>query len=216
MQKILSSQKSNSNEQYAIVKNGKKGKKYSVEKISIKDTKKKLIYNTISDSATIDQLNKAKTNFNRVHQITTYKKLIQNLLDQLMKSPSAKKKGRREYEIMPSLLILKEKIDFLSQDKPIKYDEDELQKTKMYLFIIDSFYLDPNLIYEENELNEKDFVDDTDFVTKPTSLTEKKKIIYRFFENYSKAKIFLNQLCKRIDFIFEKEKEWEKESEKCK
>lgn len=194
-----------SNDRYIIVNNKNK---ISIEKVSKSD--KPLLYNSISDSDTLNKLTTAKKNYLKQNQVVTYKKMIKDLLDELMKPKATKKKppikkGTRIYDIMPTLLILKQKIDFLcSNDLKTANKLENTNKNyrlKSYLFLVREFGLNEKTIFNE-KINENTFENDLE-VNENNIIVDKKKIIYKYFEDYSKSKTFLHFLVNRINDIYE-------------
>ena len=188
------------NNRYVIVNNNNK---ISIEKVS--KNNKALLYNSISDSDTLNKLTMAKKNYLKQNQVVTYKKMIKDLLDELIKPPkqnSLNKKGTRIYDIMPTLLILKQKIEFLCSNdlKPNKIENTKKNyKLKSYLFLVREFGLNAQTIFDE-KINENNFENDFD---DDIIIVDKKKFIYKYFEDYPKSKTFLHFLVNRINDIYE-------------
>lgn len=190
------------NDRYVIVNNNNK---ISIEKVS--KNNKALLYNSISDSDTLNKLTMAKKNYLKQNQVVTYKKMIKDLLDELIKpippkQNSPNKKGTRIYDIMPTLLILKQKIEFLCSNdlKPNKIENTKKNyKLKSYLFLVREFGLNAQTIFNE-KINENNFENDFD---DNNIIVDKKKFIYKYFEDYPKSKTFLHFLVNRINDIYE-------------
>ena len=190
------------NDRYVIVNNNNK---ISIEKVS--KNNKALLYNSISDSDTLNKLTMAKKNYLKQNQVVTYKKMIKDLLDELIKpippkQNSPNKKGTRIYDIMPTLLILKQKIEFLCSNelKPNKIENTKKNyKLKSYLFLVREFGLNAQTIFNE-KINENNFENDFD---DNKNKVKKKKFIYKYFEDYPKSKTFLHFLVNRINDIYE-------------
>ena len=149
----------------------------------------------------------AKKNYLKQNQVVTYKKMIKDLLDELIKpippkQNSPNKKGTRIYDIMPTLLILKQKIEFLCSNelKPNKIENTKKNyKLKSYLFLVREFGLNAQTIFNE-KINENNFENDFD---DNNIIVDKKKFIYKYFEDYPKSKTFLHFLVNRINDIYE-------------
>ena len=98
---------------------------------------------------------------------------------------------------MPTLINLKEKIDFLvSNEKKIPPKKVMFPKLKSYLFLLKQLRLPPQTIYGE-KIIEDSFENDID------EIIDSKKFVYDYFDDYPKAKLFLHYLVIRIDYLYE-------------
>ena len=154
-----------------------------------------VLFHNISDSDTLNRLKNAKANYMKNNQVKTYKKIIRSLVDELIKPKSPSK--TRMFDIMPTLINLKQKIDFLvSNEQKIPPKKVLFPKLKSYLFLLKQLRLTPHIIYGE-KIIESSFENDID------DIKDSKQYIYNFFDDYPKAKLFLHYLVIRIDYLYE-------------
>ena len=179
-------------DRYVLVSGSKN--KIKIEKVNPNKPSTVLFHN-ISDSDTLNRLKNAKANYMKNNQVKTYKKIIRSLVDELLKPKSNTK--TRMFEIMPTLINLKEKIDFLvSNEKKIPPKKCVFPKLKSYLFLLKQLKLTPQTIYGE-KIIENTFENDID------DIIDSKKFVYDYFDDYPKAKLFLHYLVIRIDYLYE-------------
>ena len=211
------------NDKYILVK--KNNNQISVEKKQkFKDNNiKKVLYDSISDNMTLDRLDKAKYKLNQENNNNIIKNQIYEILNKLVidnntnqkkKNIKEKQKLNRAIEILPQLLLIKEKINTLlmnnenlNDNDNINLDENIVKKSVSSIYFLESIGLDPKILFKDKEKIENiKFIIDVSENIQLNGVYNKKKYLKKYFQNINKANIFLEILIDNINKILLNEK----------
>ena len=206
------------NDKYILVK--KNNNKISVEKKQkFKDNNvKKVLYDCISDNMMLDRLDKAKYKLNQENNNNIIKNQIYDILDKLVIDNNTNKKNKkpkewqkliRAVEILPQLLLIKEKLNTLlmnnenlNDNDNINLDENIVKKSVSSIYFLESIGLDSKILFNDKEKIENiNFIIDVNENIQLNGVYNKKKYLKNYFKNINKANIFLEILIDNINKI---------------
>ena len=184
---------------------------------------KKVLYDSISDNMTLDMLDKAKYKLNQENNNNIIKNQIYEILNKLVidnntnqkkKNIKEKQKLNRAIEILPQLLLIKEKINTLlmnnenlNDNDNINLDENIVKKSVSSIYFLESIGLAPKILFTDKEKIENiKFIIDVSENIQLNGVYNKKKYLKKYFQNINKANIFLEILIDNINKILLNEK----------
>ena len=213
---FLEGNKEKNNDKYFLIK--KKNNKLSVEKKQkFKDNNiKKILYNSISDNIALDRLDKARIKLNQKNNNNLIKSQINEILKKLVsnnKNNNGKKlkeikKINRENEILPQLLLIKQKINILlmnNENNEINesldnINENAIKKSVSSIYVLECLGIDPKFLFDNNEKVENiEFINDIGENIELNESLNKFKYLKYYFQNIKKANMFLEILIDNIN-----------------
>ena len=213
---FLEGNKEKNNDKYFLIK--KKNNKLSVEKKQkFKDNNiKKILYNSISDNIALDRLDKARIKLNQKNNNNLIKSQINEILKKLVsnnKNNNGKKlkeikKINRANEILPQLLLIKQKINILlmnNENNEINQsfdniNENTIKKSVSSIYVLECLGIDPKFLFDINEKIENiEFINDIGENIELNESLNKFKYLKYYFQNIKKANMFLEILIDNIN-----------------
>lgn len=212
--------KGEKNYKYIFVK--KTEDKLSVEKKHKYKSRsmKKVLYENISDKMALDRFDKAKYNLNTANNNKIIKNQIYEILDKIIMDNNIKTKKQKgiknkkqkfinAIEIMPQLLLIKQKINSLlvnnennldNINNDINLNQKDIKTYISSIYFLDCLGIDRSILFKEKEqVQNKNFINDIDENIKIIAKNNKKRYIKYYFRNLSKANLFLDILINNIN-----------------
>jgi len=222
--KVLSLEKKRKevkNDKYILIK---KNNKINIEKKQKFKSVKNILYdNNISDNIGLDRLDNAKFKLNHTNNDKIIKNQIFEIIDKLVfdsnnfKENNKNKKSDRTIEIMPQLLLIKQKVNSLLSNNGKNSDninidfnlnEIDIKNHISSMYFLDCLGIDRSILFKENEkeiIQNKNFINDIDENIILIAKNNKKRYIKYYFRNLNKANLFLDILIDNINKIQLKE-----------
>ena len=215
--RLFETKKENNNDKYFLIK--KKNNKLSVEKKNRykKYNYKKVLYNSIPDNMALDRLDKAKIKLNQENNNNLIKNQINEILEKLVNEKSNNnkkiknlkeiKKIDRAVEIIPQLLLIKQKINILLMSNENfeingssdNMDENAIKKSVSTIYILECLGIDPKILFDDNEIENIEFINDVSENIQLNGALNKFRYLKYYFQNIKKANIFLEILIDNIN-----------------
>ena len=204
------------------VKNGKyiwikKNNKINIEKKQKFKSVKNILYdNNISDNMDLDRLDNAKFKLNHTNNDKIIKNQIFEIIDKLVfdsnniKENNKNKKSDRTIEIMPQLLLIKQKLKLLLMNKQNgnildcnnNLDENDIKIALSSKYFLKCIGLETNIFFDNNkkdQINNQKYINDINPNIQLKGIDDKKKYLKYYFENINKANLFLEILIDNIN-----------------
>ena len=214
--KVLSLEKKRKevkNDKYILIK---KNNKINIEKKQKFKSVKNILYdNNISDNMDLDRLDNAKFKLNHTNNDKIIKNQIFEIIDKLVFDPNIKennknKKLDRTIEIMPQLLLIKQKLKLLllnKQNGNIIDGNNNLNKNDIKIALSSKYFLkciglETNIFFDNNkkdQINNQKYINDINQNIQLKGIDDKKKYLKYYFENINKANLFLEILIDNIN-----------------
>ena len=214
--KVLSLEKKRKevkNDKYILIK---KNNKINIEKKQKFKSVKNIIYdNNISDNMDLDRLDRAKFKLYHTNNDKIIKNQIFEIIDKLVFDPNIKennknKKLDRTIEIMPQLLLIKQKLKLLLMNKQngnILDGNNNLNKNDIKTALSSKYFLkciglETNIFFDNNkkdQINNQKYINDINQNIQLKGIDDKKKYLKYYFENINKANLFLEILIDNIN-----------------
>ena len=216
------------NYKYVFVK--KTNDRLSVEKNNKYKSRsvKKILYENISDKMSLDRFDKAKYNLNIENNNKIIKNQIFEIFDKIIMDNNIKTKKQKNIknkkqkfikaiEIMPQLLLIKQKVNSLLANNGKNSDninidfnlnEIDIKNHISSMYFLDCLGIDRSILFKENEkeiIQNKNFINDIDENIILIAKNNKKRYIKYYFRNLNKANLFLDILIDNINKIQLKE-----------
>ena len=215
--RLFETKKENNNDKYFLIK--KKNNKLSVEKKNRykKYNYKKVLYNSIPDNMALDRLDKAKIKLNQENNNNLIKNQINEILEKLVNEKSNNnkkiknlkeiKKIDKAVEIIPQLLLIKQKINILLMSNENfeingssdNMDENAIKKSVSTIYILECLGIDPKILFDDNEIENIEFINDVSENIQLNGALNKFRYLKYYFQNIKKANIFLEILIDNIN-----------------
>ena len=204
------------------VKNGKyilikKNNKINIEKKQKFKSVKNILYdNNISDNMDLDRLDRAKFKLCHANNDKIIKNQIFEIIDKLVfdsnniKENNKNKKSDRTIEIMPQLLLIKQKLKLLLMNKQNgnildcnnNLDENDIKIALSSKYFLKCIGLETNIFFDTNkkdQINNQKYINDINQNIQLKGIDDKKKYLKYYFENINKANLFLEILIDNIN-----------------
>ena len=189
---------------------------------------KKILYENISDKMSLDRFDKAKYNLNTANNNKIIKNQIFEIFDKIIMDNNIKIKKQKNIknkkqkfikaiEIMPQLLLVKQKVNSLLANNGKNSDninidfnlnEIDIKNHISSMYFLDCLGIDRSILFKENEkeiIQNKNFINDIDENIILIAKNNKKRYIKYYFRNLNKANLFLDILIDNINKIQLKE-----------
>ena len=201
------------NDKYILIK---KNNKTNIEKKQKFKSVKNILYdNNISDNMDLDRLDNAKFKLNHTNNDKIIKNQIFEIIDKLVFDPNIKennknKKLDRTIEIMPQLLLIKQKLKLLLMNKQNgnildcnnNLDENDIKIALSSKYFLKCIGLETNIFFDNNkkdQINNQKYINDINQNIQLKGIDDKKKYLKYYFENINKANLFLEILIDNIN-----------------
>ena len=215
--KVLSLEKKRKevkNDKYILIK---KNNKINIEKKQKFKSVKNIIYdNNISDNMDLDRLDRAKFKLYHTNNDKIIKNQIFEIIDKLVfdsnniKENNKNKKSDRTIEIMPQLLLIKQKLKLLLMNKQNgnildcnnNLDENDIKIALSSKYFLKCIGLETNIFFDNNkkdQINNQKYINDINPNIQLKGIDDKKKYLKYYFENINKANLFLEILIDNIN-----------------
>jgi len=215
--KVLSLEKKRKevkNDKYILIK---KNNKINIEKKQKFKSVKNILYdNNISDNMDLDRLDRAKFKLYHTNNDKIIKNQIFEIIDKLVfdsnniKENNKNKKSDRTIEIMPQLLLIKQKLKLLllnKQNGNILYCNNNLDENDIKIALSSKYFLkciglETNIFFDNNkkvQINNQKYINDINQNIQLKGIDDKKKYLKYYFENINKANLFLEILIDNIN-----------------
>ena len=215
--KVLSLEKKRKevkNDKYILIK---KNNKINIEKKQKFKSVKNILYdNNISDNMDLDRLDRAKFKLYHTNNDKIIKNQIFEIIDKLVfdsnniKENNKNKKSDRTIEIMPQLLLIKQKLKLLLMNKQNgnildcnnNLDENDIKIALSSKYFLKCIGLETNIFFDNNkkdQINNQKYINDINQNIQLKGIDDKKKYLKYYFENINKANLFLEILIDNIN-----------------
>ena len=215
--KVLSLEKKRKevkNNKYILIK---KNNKINIEKKQKFKSVKNILYdNNISDNMDLDRLDRAKFKLYHTNNDKIIKNQIFEIIDKLVfdsnniKENNKNKKSDRTIEIMPQLLLIKQKLKLLLMNKQNgnildcnnNLDENDIKIALSSKYFLKCIGLETNIFFDNNkkdQINNQKYINDINQNIQLKGIDDKKKYLKYYFENINKANLFLEILIDNIN-----------------
>ena len=215
--KVLSLEKKRKevkNDKYILIK---KNNKINIEKKQKFKSVKNILYdNNISDNMDLDRLDRAKFKLYHTNNDKIIKNQIFEIIDKLVfdsnniKENNKNKKSDRTIEIMPQLLLIKQKLKLLLMNKQNgnildcnnNLDENDIKIALSSKYFLKCIGLETNIFFDNNkkdQINNQKYINDINQNIQLKGIDDKKKYLKYYFENINKANLFLEILIDSIN-----------------
>ena len=215
--KVLSLEKKRKevkNDKYILIK---KNNKINIEKKQKFKSVKNILYdNNISDNMDLDRLDRAKFILYHTNNDKIIKNQIFEIIDKLVfdsnniKENNKNKKSDRTIEIMPQLLLIKQKLKLLLMNKQNgnildcnnNLDENDIKIALSSKYFLKCIGLETNIFFDNNkkdQINNQKYINDINPNIQLKGIDDKKKYLKYYFENINKANLFLEILIDNIN-----------------
>ena len=215
--KVLSLEKKRKevkNDKYILIK---KNNKINIEKKQKFKSVKNILYdNNISDNMDLDRLDRAKFKLYHTNNDKIIKNQIFEIIDKLVfdsnniKENNKNKKSDRTIEIMPQLLLIKQKLKLLLLNKQNgnildcnnNLDENDIKIALSSKYFLKCIGLETNIFFDNNkkvQINNQKYINDINQNIQLKGIDDKKKYLKYYFENINKANLFLEILIDNIN-----------------
>ena len=215
--KVLSLEKKRKevkNDKYILIK---KNNKINIEKKQKFKSVKNILYdNNISDNMDLDRLDRAKFKLCHTNNDKIIKNQIFEIIDKLVfdsnniKENNKNKKSDRTIEIMPQLLLIKQKLKLLLMNKQNgnildcnnNLDENDIKIALSSKYFLKCIGLETNIFFDNNkkvQINNQKYINDINQNIQLKGIDDKKKYLKYYFENINKANLFLEILIDNIN-----------------
>ena len=215
--KVLSLEKKRKevkNDKYILIK---KNNKINIEKKQKFKSVKNILYdNNISDNMDLDRLDRAKFKLYHTNNDKIIKNQIFEIIDKLVfdsnniKENNKNKKSDRTIEIMPQLLLIKQKLKLLLMNKQNgnildcnnNLDENDIKIALSSKYFLKCIGLETNIFFDNNkkdQINNQKYINDINPNIQLKGIDDKKKYLKYYFENINKANLFLEILIDNIN-----------------
>ena len=215
--KVLSLEKKRKevkNDKYILIK---KNNKINIEKKQKFKSVKNILYdNNISDNMNLDRLDRAKFKLYHTNNDKIIKNQIFEIIDKLVfdsnniKENNKNKKSDRTIEIMPQLLLIKQKLKLLLMNKQNgnildcnnNLDENDIKIALSSKYFLKCIGLETNIFFDNNkkdQINNQKYINDINQNIQLKGIDDKKKYLKYYFENINKANLFLEILIDNIN-----------------
>ena len=202
------------NDKYILIK---KNNKINIEKKQKFKSVKNILYdNNISDNMDLDRLDRAKFKLCHANNDKIIKNQIFEIIDKLVfdsnniKENNKNKKSDRTIEIMPQLLLIKQKLKLLLMNKQNgnildcnnNLDENDIKIALSSKYFLKCIGLETNIFFDNNkkdQINNQKYINDINQNIQLKGIDDKKKYLKYYFENINKANLFLEILIDNIN-----------------
>ena len=202
------------NDKYILIK---KNNKTNIEKKQKFKSVKNILYdNNISDNMDLDRLDRAKFKLYHTNNDKIIKNQIFEIIDKLVfdsnniKENNKNKKSDRTIEIMPQLLLIKQKLKLLLMNKQNgnildcnnNLDENDIKIALSSKYFLKCIGLETNIFFDNNkkvQINNQKYINDINQNIQLKGIDDKKKYLKYYFENINKANLFLEILIDNIN-----------------
>ena len=202
------------NDKYILIK---KNNKINIEKKQKFKSVKNILYdNNISDNMNLDRLDRAKFKLYHTNNDKIIKNQIFEIIDKLVfdsnniKENNKNKKSDRTIEIMPQLLLIKQKLKLLLMNKQNgnildcnnNLDENDIKIALSSKYFLKCIGLETNIFFDNNkkdQINNQKYINDINQNIQLKGIDDKKKYLKYYFENINKANLFLEILIDNIN-----------------